>query len=527
MFCGNCGATINGDEKFCPFCGATVEQDNTQSNVDSQAGQQGYQQPKQQMYQQGYQQPEQQMYQQGYQQPEQQMYQQPEQQMYQQTYQQGTQPIYSQSVQGGKKKKQKKTKKKSKVKVFFIGLLCVIVVGGGVTGFLYYKWYTSPEQSILRALNEEDFDSAISIYNEDYDGDGKSIKTALEKQIDTIKSDFTDEKLEYSVALDEFGTIGKMNVSGIEDKLSDTIDFVNNLNSSRSDYNSAEDLYANKNYAEALKKYKKVIKEDKNYDDAQSKITECVSAYRESVLKVAGELADGGSYKEAISKLNGALEILPDDADIQPKVEEYKNAYADKVLAAVDEDVAAGNYNSAISKINDALKVVGDNKDLQAKLESVQGDKPVSLATLTVINGGWNWNVGTPTDPFGNTYSSASNFAIFSDSAGNAEYVKEVGIPNYSNWVGVYESYGEYRLYGDYKQLSFDVVPNESIGEYLYGSVKVYADDTLVFSSPDIGRKTDLQSYQVDITGAEYIKIVVDTTESGDALMLLNCTLSK
>ena len=200
---------------------------------------------------------------------------------------------------------------------------------------------------------------------------------------------------------------------------------------------------------------------------------------------------------------------------------------ADKILAAADEDVAAGNYNSAISKLNEALNVVGDNEELKAKLKAVQGDKPVSLASLAAINGGWEWNTGTPTDPFGNTYSSASNFAIFSDSAGESESVDHVDIPNYGDYIEVRESYAEYRLYGDYKQLSFNVVPNESIGEYLYGSVKVYADDTLVFSSPNIGRKADLQSYQVDITGAEYIKIVVDTTENGDAIMLLNCTLGK
>lgn len=39
-------------------------------------------------------------------------------------------------------------------------------------------------------------------------------------------------------------------------------------------------------------------------------VAECVSAYRESVLKAAGELADGDSYKEAISKLNGILNTL-------------------------------------------------------------------------------------------------------------------------------------------------------------------------------------------------------------------------
>lgn len=63
--------------------------------------------------------------------------------------------------------------------------------------------------------------------------------------------------------------------------------------------------------------------------------------------------------------------------------------------------------------------------------------------------------------------------------------------------------------------------------ENYYGSVKVYADDNLVFSSADIGRKTDLQNYQIDIANADYIKIVVETTGYDDALMLLNCMLSK
>lgn len=55
---------------------------------------------------------------------------------------------------------------------------------------LYYKWYTSPEQELIRALKNEDYNRAVSIYNGDYDGDDKTIKKALEDRIETIRQNF-------------------------------------------------------------------------------------------------------------------------------------------------------------------------------------------------------------------------------------------------------------------------------------------------------------------------------------------------
>lgn len=51
--------------------------------------------------------------------------------------------------------------------------------------------------------------------------------------------------------------------------------------------------------------------------------------------------------------------------------------------------------------------------------------------------------------------------------------------------------------------------------------------ETLVYTSPTIGRKTDLIDFSVDISGADYIKIVVDVDneESFWSDTYINCML--
>lgn len=463
MFCENCGASLAGNEQFCPKCG------NRMINPTSM---------------------------------------------------EANPPIVEQP-----KKHKKEKKKKSKAKKVFITILCVLVLVGIAGGVLAYMWYTSPEQNILRALESGDYDEAISLYTDDYEGSSKSIESVLQDRLEKIKDDYINGEMEYAVAIMELDAIKKMGVNEIEQELNDTRTYINSLNQSRTAFETAEKMFAEGDYEGAIEQYQLVSEDDSNYDTAKDKLVDAIDKYREQVLSEAETLAGEGSYQEAMKKIKTALEVIPNDTKLQPEYEKYSADYVNSILTEVDGLVADGDYNSAISQINEALKVVGTNEELEAKLEDVQGSKPVALSSLTPINGGWTWNEGTPTDSFGTTYSNASNFVVLNNLSGEAKYAGEnVDIDGY---YGIYETYAEYRLYGDYAQLTFDVVPHSSIEEELYGTVKVYTDDVLVFSSPQITRKTDLQNYQVDVSNAEYIKIVVDTVGDKDSVLLMNCMLSK
>lgn len=74
--------------------------------------------------------------------------------------------------------------------------------------------------------------------------------------------------------------------------------------------------------------------------------------------------------------------------------------------------------------------------------------------------------------------------------------------------------------------------PHADINEDAYSQVKIYADDKLVYTSPAIGRKTDLVNFNADISGADYIKIVVEVKRreekdgnNKDSLILMDVQL--
>ena len=90
----------------------------------------------------------------------------------------------------------------------------------------------------------------------------------------------------------------------------------------------------------------------------------------------------------------------------------------------------------------------------------------------------------------------------------------------------------EYRVYGKYKYISGALSPHADINEDAYSQVKIYADDKLVYTSPAIGRKTDLVKFNADISGADYIKIVVEVKRreekdgnNKDSLILMDVQL--
>lgn len=451
----------------------------------------------------------------------------------------------------------------SKRKLISFVIITIILAFTIVTAVLLFRWYVSTEQQILRALDTGDYDAAVSLM-EEYapSGEGSTLADQLKERLYDIKGRFTEGTTEYAAAKMELAAIDKLGVNEISADLAAVQDYIERLNTSRTSFSTAESFYKTGDYAEAITNYRSVIEDDSNYSLAVEKLADTVNLYRDEVLAKALEYASAELYGDAVAILNEALGIIPDDSTIIEQTRIYEKSHADKlkedalgvasnyvqnadylnaiktlsnilksqeadadlvsaynkycdlyvsqVLEEVSLMLSEKDFEEALSALNTAQRYLPDYTAIQEKLDEVNALKPVLASSLNPVNGGWTWNDGSPKDTFGNSYSDASNYAIF------------YPYYNISYKNGNYMGYAEYRLYGNYSSFSVDIAPYADLGENSSGYVQIYADDTLVYTSAEVDRKTDCFTCSVDVSGAEYVEIQVILCDFYGALILSN-----
>lgn len=255
------------------------------------------------------------------------------------------------------------------------------------------------------------------------------------------------------------------------------------------------------NYKSALETIQLAQKQLGNDADLLQKVAEYTDGYKKAAINAAAQYEQSRDYLNAYKTIVDALKLVDSDASLNVKLSLYEQNYADAVVAEADRKAAALDFDGARSLLNAALKEIPNNETLKTKLSQISSAQPVSLASLTPINGGFDWGNGEPKDPFGNDYSASGTYTIV----------------NRGNTV-------EYRVYGNYSKITMTIAPEQGISSDDSACIQLYADDVLVKTSPTITRKTDAVQFSVPIEGAEYISIV----HSGDywgSLILSNIQL--
>ena len=132
----------------------------------------------------------------------------------------------------------------------------------------------------------------------------------------------------------------------------------------------------------------------------------------------------------------------------------------------------------------------------------------ISLSTLSPINGSFDWDNNFPADLYDNDYENVNNYYIY-----------------HGNYCGNgYSTYAEYRLKSEYTKLTFDVAPYEDFGVDAKSYVQVYVDDVIRYTTPLLQARNGIYHVDVDLTGAEYLKIVINKGENG-CMMISDVTL--
>lgn len=406
-------------------------------------------------------------------------------------------------------------KKRSKMKVILIVVLIACLLGGVGYGVVAYVLPAlgiqvfGSSNDIVRALERQEYNEALSIYALDYMGDTskeEEAASALLARLEAIKEKFIAGKMEYAVIEEELGTIGQMHLSGVSDALTSTKEFVSALNDSRVAYETAQALLKEGSYKAAVANYNKVIQSDDNYSAAQEELAKAVNAYREQALGEAKEYAAQQEYASAIDVLNAALSVIENDTELTKLLTVYERTYIDDVITEVNTFVAQKNYSSALSALEEAEQRVQESSELSEKLDTVRNQIPAALSDVVVIDSqGYQYYDDLFTDSFGNTYGAAHEF-----SANNR--------------------YAVFNLDQSYATFSAKLVASEKTGSDARMAVAIYADDQLVYSVSAYDKQTGAVDINLNVTGVT--KLTIKTSKSqGNAntclLYLVNATLSR
>lgn len=123
-----------------------------------------------------------------------------------------------------------------------------------------------------------------------------------------------------------------------------------------------------------------------------------------------------------------------------------------------------------------------------------------SYTSLNLVNcissSNWDWNRYRPYDMLGSDYTYIHNSV-----------------------ASKYDIYAEYAVDKQYTSISLDIAPR-SYSSSAKGIVYIYADDVMIYKSPEVNYKTTkFNTGEIDISGASFIKISINSSTSADTIL--------
>lgn len=223
-------------------------------------------------------------------------------------------------------------------------------------------------------------------------------------------------------------------------------------------------------------------------------------AYRTFISTTAIESAEmhisNDDYEAAINVLRDAISKIGEDIEIETLLSRYEEMYCDNVIQQATAALQDEGYESAIAVANTGLNILPNSTSLQNAIEAFKTYKPVFFGDLPEISSGHCNLYEKYNDPIGNVYSNVY-VGYCNDTFGGGVF----GNAFASGFIETYTA-------GNYDLLTGIIIPTENVPSDAYGELKVYADDNLLYTSPSFTRKSFAENFEVNITGAQYIKIV-------------------
>ena len=303
-----------------------------------------------------------------------------------------------------------------------------------------------------------------------------------------MQSRYLNGEVDYDTAAAEILALADYSVDGVAYVTSNAIQSMQTKRAVEVMLTDAEATMAEGDYAFAVQQYMNILSTDPENQAAAEGLTAAKENLRSNTLATAREYAAGGDYDAAAAAVHETLYVMGDDEELTAALSELQAEQINYTIAQANEAVANGDYDGALAMLAAMQEKYPSDQQLSDTATKILNQRPVELQDLEVTDALDIWYKSERIrDFFGNTYDGGT-FLTYGD---------------FQNTYACYNLNGEYTRFTGTIIVSTDTRPDRRITYW------IYLDDKLVQTRENITIQTQPMKFDIDLTGAKTMKIVM------------------
>ena len=219
----------------------------------------------------------------------------------------------------------------------------------------------SSQSQLERMISSGKYEEALDYYlDHKSDISKQDAAQAFEEALDNMYEGYLAGTVEADDIEDFIGDLERVGSNPLDSYGSSILENITEIEISRDAFEDAETLFARSNYSEALLEYRLVIREDPNYETAQTRIDECIENYKTEMMQEAADYAGSNNYESAIDTLNELTAVIGSDSDVTDALNNYYDQHSDYLFQTAQEMADSQQYDEAISFLEENNEYIVD-----------------------------------------------------------------------------------------------------------------------------------------------------------------------
>lgn len=233
--------------------------------------------------------------------------------------------------------------------------------------------FAEPEEVVLDAIGEEDYEKAVKVYNRKIAGDKTregSVNPTIEKTIDGLLVLWTTGEEGYKKVFQKLKVLKRIDNESIKRKAKDTLKFVYIEKNGHHWHSKAEKQFADGRYFKALKSLMKVKESYSEYDS----VIEFKGQCEEILTTLVSSPQTKNEYKTYQARIDRYLEIDPESQMFKEQKTELANQKSEfdnaaPVLKKARTSFTTNHYAKAFNCLEKGIEKYPDNQFLRDTLD--------------------------------------------------------------------------------------------------------------------------------------------------------------